>query len=150
MSYQSPEVKLRALAIQNAALQADLGGSNPSTFRWFNEQLVQNLIGKVALGACVTVTRPSTVRTFNQGGPIPMSQPRLQIDVYDLDSETCRSVANDVAQFMATVNLANGLTTQGPCYLLNQFQKMIPNPSSPSGPVWRQCMDFRVFNDEAT
>lgn len=148
MSYTSPEVKLRALAVQNAALQADLGGSSLSTFRWYNEQLTQNTIARVANGACVTVTRPSTIRQYNQGGIMPLSQPRFQIDVYDLDSETARKVANDLIQFMATVNLANALPNQTSCTMLNQMQRMLPNPSSPSGPVWVQMLDYRIYCNE--
>ncbi len=145
MSYMSPEVKLRALAIANATLQADLG-TNP--FRWFNQQLNQNTIGNVGNGACVTATRVGSIRNYNMGGLMPLSQPRLQLDVYDLDSETARSVAADVIAFMETANLSD-VYNHCVCYLTNQMQRMLPNPQSPAGPIWVQMLEYRIFNDEA-
>jgi hypothetical protein len=149
MSYRSPEVRLRALAMLNTVMLADFGNmSSPLIFRWYNQQLNQNQIGQLTPGSCITVTRVSTMRDYNMGGPMSLSQPRLQLDIYDLDSETCRRVADDVITFMATVNLADALTTHAPCILINQMQRMLPNPTSPAGPVWVQMLEYRIYNDE--
>jgi hypothetical protein len=157
MSYTSPELKLRTMAVQNATLQADLGGSNPATFRWYDRQLLQNEIGKlVGNGACVRVARVSTMRGMNQGGIQNLSWPRIQIDVLDFDAEKARSVANDVIDFMGTINLCTNQQfdspttsiTSNPSQLLNQRAGMIPNPQSPSGPIYVESLDFRIANIE--
>jgi hypothetical protein len=157
MSYTSAEVKLRTLALANATMQADLGGSNPSQFRWYNSQLLQNTIASiVAKGAAVTVNRVSVMRPNNQSGIAFFTQIRFQVDVYSLDSENARTVAEDVIQFIAGVDLCSLSQFQSPptqpvagaSVLLNQRQRMLPNPASPSGPIWTESMDFRVLNLE--
>lgn len=157
MSYSSPELKLRTLAVQNTTLQADLGGSNPATFRWYDRQLLQNEIGKLlANGACVRVMRVGTLRGANMGGIMNLSAPRLQIEVLDFNAEKARSVANDVINFLATINLCSNdqfgspylSPSQNPCFVLSQRAGMIPNPASPSGPIYVESIDCRVWNRE--
>lgn len=157
MSYTSPEVKLRTLALLNARLQNDLGGATSDTFRWYNGQLKQNEIPKLVVpGTCVRLSRVSTLRELNQTGIMNLSWPRFQIEVLDLDSETARSVANDVIVFLETVDLCSNnefgspvlAARQNPCKLLNQIQTMITNPQSPAGPVWGQLLDIRIPNRE--
>lgn len=157
MSYTSPEVKIRTLALRNAQLQADLGGVTSDTFRWYNTQLKQNEIAKAVVpGTCVRLMRVSTLREMNQGGIMNLSWLRFQIEVLDLDSETARSVANDVIAFLGTVDLCSNnefgspllSPRQNPCRLLNQIQTVITNPQSPAGPVWGQLLDVRIPNRE--
>lgn len=154
MSYSSAELKLRTLAVQNTTLQTDLGGGDPTTFRWYDRQLLQNEIAKlVGNGACVRVRRVSTLRDANMGGIMNLCAPRLQIDVLDFDAEKARSVANDVIEFMGTVNLCSAdqfespqvSPTQNPCFLLSQRADMIANPQSKSGPIYVESLDFRVW-----
>jgi len=158
MPYTSAELKLRTLAVQDPAMQADFGGSDPSTFRWYDETLLQNQIGKLLVtGACATVKRVSTIRQGNQGGIGNLSWPLIQIDVYDRVSEQARIVAEDVISFMQGVDLAsNGQfesprtgPAQNPSVLLNQRQGALQGPQSPGGPVFYQSMDFRIANQES-
>lgn len=157
MPYSSPELKLRTLALSDATMQADFG-SDPTTFRWYDEQLNQNQIGKLlTAGACARVHRISTIRQGNQGGIGNLSWPLIQIDVLDRVSEQARVVANDVIDFMQGVDLSTnsqfGSPVTGPranpTVLLNQRQGMIVGPQSPGGPVYFQSMDFRIANLEA-
>lgn len=154
--FTSAEVKLRTLAQQNAALVADLGSSTPPTFRWFNRQLMQNVVAEVTPGTCVRVTRVSTRRGNNQSGTMNLTAIRFQIDVLDLDSETARDVANDVINFLGTVNLCTNQQfnspptsiSSNPFDLLNQRAGMIPNPQNPNGPVYVESLDIRILNRE--
>jgi len=153
-AFTSAEVKLRTLAQSNAALQATLG-TNP--FRWYNRRLQQNVVAEVAPGACVRVTRVTTMRELNQGGIMNLTAIRFQVDCLDLDSETARAVANDVIDFMGTINLCTNQQfdspvtsiSSNPTRLLNQTARMIPNPSNPNGPVYVESLDFRVWNIES-
>lgn len=156
MPYSSAELKLRTLASGDATMQADFG-TDPSTFRWYDEQLNQNQIGNLlAAGACARVKRISTIRQGNQGGIGNLTWPLIQIDVLDRIAETARSVANDVIEFMQAVDLSSGSQFGSPvtgprqstAVLLNQRQGMIVGPQSPGGPVYFQSMDFRIPNLE--
>lgn len=155
MLYSSPEFKIRELAKSDATMQADFG---VVPFRWYDEQLEQNQIGKLLTnGACARVVRVSTIRQGNQGGIGNLSWPLIQIDVLDRVSEQARVVANDVINFMQSVDLcSNGQfespktgPAQNPTVLLNQRQGMITGPQSPGGPVYFQSMDFRIANNES-
>lgn len=155
MPYSSPEFKIRELAKSDATMQADFG---VVPFRWYDEQLEQNQIGKLLTnGACARVVRVSTIRQGNQGGIGNLSWPLIQIDVLDRVSEQARVVANDVINFMQSVDLcSNGQfespktgPAQNPTVLLNQRQGMITGPQSPGGPVYFQSMDFRIANNES-
>lgn len=155
-TYTSPELKLRTLASRDATMQADFG-SDPSTFRWYDETLLQNQIGKLLVtGACARLVRISTIRQGNQGGIGNLTWPLIQIDVLDRVSETARVVANDVIEFMQGVDLSTnsqfGSPVTGPranpSVLLNQRQGVLNNPQSPGGPVYFQSMDFRIANAE--
>ncbi len=156
MPYSSPELKLRTLATRDATMQADFG-SDPSTFRWYDETLKQNQIGNLlANGACARVVRVSTIRQGNQGGIGNLAWPLIQIDVLDRVSEQARIVANDVIEFMQAVDLStdnqfNSPVTgarQSTAVLLNQRQGVMQGPQSPGGPVFFQSMDFRIPNAE--
>ena len=156
MSYTSAQVKLRTLAQQNAALVADLSGSLPSpAFRWFNRQLWPGEVAKnAANGTCVTCTQAGSIRQGNQSGIGNLEWPRLTLTVYDLDSEKARSVTNDLINFMETVDLCSDAQfgspvvapNQNPVTFLGQRDTMVPNPQSPSGPVYAVHSDFRVGN----
>lgn len=158
MGYTSAQVKLRTLAQQNAALVTDLGATGPLPavpFRWFNRQLQPGEVAnKVAGGTCVTCTQAGNIRQGNQSGIGDLEWPRLTLTVYDLDSETARAVAEDIVQFMLTVDLCSNnqfespVTSipQNPVTYLGQRDGMIPNPQSPSGPVYAVHTDYRVGN----
>ncbi len=156
MSYTSAQVKLRTLAQQNAALVADLSGVLPSPqFRWFNRQLWPGEVAKnAANGSCVSCTQAGNIREGNQSGIGNLEWPRLTITVYDLDSEKVRSVTEDVIKFMETVDLCSNAQfgspvvapNQNPVTFLGQRDGMVPNPQSPSGPVYALHTDFRVGN----
>ena len=156
MNFTSAQIKLRTLAQQNAALIAALSGSLPSpTFRWFNRQLWPGEVSKqVGNGTCVTCTQAGNIRLNNQSGIQNLEWPRLTLTVYDLDSETARSVSNDIVNFMLTVDLCSNAQfgspqvtpNQNPVNYLGQRDGMIPNPQSPSGPVYSCHTDFRVAN----
>jgi YVTN family beta-propeller protein len=155
-SYTSAQVKLRTLAQMNAALVADLSGAPPqSPFRWMNRQLQPGEVAnKVSAGTCVTCTQAGNIRQGNQSGIGNLEWLRLTVTVYDLDSETARSVSNDVINFMETVDLCSNdqfaspptSASQNPVTYLGQRDGMIPNPQSPSGPVYAVHTDFRVAN----
>lgn len=156
MSYSSAELKIRTLASGDAIMQADFG-SDPSTFRWYDETLLQNQIGKLLTnGACARVVRISTIRQGNQGGIGNLTWPLIQIDVLDRVSEQARKVSEDVIAFMHGVDLTTnsqfGSPVTGPranpTVLLNQRQSVIQGPQSPGGPVFIQSMDFRIANAE--
>ena len=156
MGYTSAQVKLRTLALQNAPLIAELSGTLPSPqFRWFNRQLWPGEVAKiVGNGTCVSCTQAGNIRQGNQSGIGNLEWLRLSICVYDLDSETARSVANDIVNFMETVDLCSNAEfqspvtapNQNPVTYLGQRDGMIPNPQSPSGPVYAVHTDFRVGN----
>jgi hypothetical protein len=153
-TFTSAEIKLRTLALQNAALQNALGGSTPSNFRWFNRQLEQNDIARGL--SCVRLLRVSTVQNSNMGGIMNLSLIRFQIDAMDFDSETARQLAQNIKDFMGTVNLCSGgqfnsplvSPNQNPCFLSNQVAGMIPNPQSRSGPIYYERLEFLVYNRE--
>jgi hypothetical protein len=158
MGYTSAQVKLRTLAQQNAALIADLGTTQPLPaiqFRWFNRQLMPGEVAnKVAGGTCVSCTQSGDIRQGNQSGIGNLEWPRLTLTVYDLDSETARSVTNDLVNFMETVDLCSNAQfgspqvapNQNPVTFLGQRDGMLPNPQSPSGPVYAVHTDFRCAN----
>lgn len=156
MGYTSAQVKLRTLARQNAPLVMALSGTLPSpTFRWLNRQLWPGEVAKMTgNGTCVTCTQAGNIRQGNQSGIGNLEWPRLTLTVYDLDSEKARSVSNDVINFMETVDLCSSAQfgspvtapNQNPVTFLGQRDGMIPNPQSPSGPVYAVHTDFRVGN----
>lgn len=158
MSYTSAQVKLRILAQQNAALIADFAATQPLPavqFRWFNRQLLPGEVSnKVAGGTCVSCTQAGNIRQGNQSGIGNLEWLRIQLTVYDLDSETARSVSNDIVNFMETVDLCSNVQfgspvlspSQNPVTYLGQRDGMIPNPQSPSGPVYAVHTDFRIGN----
>jgi len=156
MAYTSAQVKLRILAQQNTALLAVLSGTLPQApFRWFNRQLQPGEVSKVVgNGTSVTCRQAGNIREGNQSGIGNLEWLRLQLTVYDLDSEKARSVANDVINFMETVDLCSNAQfgspvvapNQNPVSYLGQRDGMIPNPQSPSGPVYSVATDFRVGN----
>ena len=155
-SYMSPELKIRTLALADDTMLSDFG-EDPTTFRWYDRQLVQNEIGKLLkAGACARVRRISTIRETNQSGIMNISRPRIQIDVLDREAETARVIANDVILFMMKIDLCSlgqfqspyvG-PRQNPVILLNQLARMITGPQSPGGPVYIETLDFRVANRE--
>lgn len=142
--------------MQNPAMIAALSGELPSSpFRWMNRQLQPGEVAnKVAGGTCVTCTQTGNIRQGNQSGIGNLEWPRLTLTVYDLDSETVRSVTNDLINFMETVDLCSTAqfgspqlpAPQNPVSFLGQKDTMIPNPQSPSGPVYGLLTDFRVGN----
>ena len=159
MIFQSAELKLRNLAAQNAQLVADLTWPNTKgdpLFQWFDRQVVQGDLGKPSDGRyCVTVQRISSgPRVSNMGSPnTPLSQPRFQINIVGYNSETIRSIANDIVLFMNSISLAwdgyyqSPVTgpSQNPCFLLNERAGMLPQLQPPAY-VWTQ--DWRVYNRE--
>lgn len=158
MAYTSILEKLRVLAQQNTALIADLQATVPLPavpFRWFDRQLQPgNVANNVGAGTCVAAMRVSTLRNANMGGIMNLEFVRVQITVYDMDSSKASNVANDVVEFMRTISLcSNGqfqspytAPSQNPNFLLNQRQGMVPNPQSPSGPIYTEVLDFRCYN----
>ena len=156
MPYTSAQVKLRTLAQMNATMQADFAGTLPnSPFRWMNRQLQPGEVAdKVKGGTCLTCTQAGNIRQGNQSGIGNLEWLRLTLTVYDLDSETARSVTNDVINFLLTVDLCSNAQfgspvtqpNQNPVTFLSQRDGMIPNPQSPSGPVYACHTDFRVAN----
>lgn len=158
MAYTNILEKIRVLAAQNAALVADLGSTQPPpavSFRWFDRELAPNIVAdQMAGGTCVTAIRVSTLRGANMGGIMNLENVRVQIKVYDLDSNVAASVANDVVVFMGTINLCSLnqfqspvlAISQNPNFLLNQGQGMVANPRSKSGPIYTERLDFRCWN----
>ncbi len=155
-AYVSVEKKLRDLATANTTMQADFG-SDPTTFRWYDRQLLQNEIGKLlTAGACARVRRISTIRTQNQSGISYLTWPRIQIDILDRVAEQARVVANDVIEFIRGVDLTNpgayASPVTGPrqsaAVLLNQTADVIVGPQSPGGPVYFERLEFRIANSE--
>jgi hypothetical protein len=159
MSAPSCELKLRTLALGNAALVTALSftaGNGQQVFSWFDRQLAQGDIGAPADNrTCVMVQRVSTARQpyYNQGGITPLSTPRLQITVIDYNAERARQVAALVSQFMATISLCDAgefsspvtSPSQNPNFLLNERAGMLPQLSPPA---YTEIQDWRVFNRE--
>jgi|SRR5580700_1145405 hypothetical protein len=161
VTYTSPEIKIRTLAALNATMQADFynNGFLPKipAFRWYNQQLQPGTVANnMGAGPCVTVERVSTTRAMNMGGIMNLSLNRIMIKVYDLDSEDARRKANDIVNFMGTIDLCSqaqfqspvGSISQNPSLFVGQRQELLPNPQSPSGPIWVQVLDFKVYNRE--
>jgi hypothetical protein len=158
MAYTDILTKLRVLAQQNAALQTDLAATQPLPavpFRWFDRQLQPgNVANNVGAGTCVAAMRVSTVRQTNMGGIMNLELARVQVTVYDMDSVKAANVANDVVEFMRTISLCSLgqfqspylAPNQNPNFLLNQRQGMVPNPQSPSGPIYTEVLEFRCYN----
>ncbi len=159
MGFQSAELKLRNLAAQNAQLIADLTWPNTHgdpIFQWMDRQVVQGDLGKPSDGRyCVTVQRISSgPRVSNMGSPnTPLSQPRFQINIVGYNSETLRSIANDIVLFMNSISLAwdgyyqSPVTrpSQNPCFLLNERSGMLPQLQPPA---YVHTQDWRVYNRE--
>lgn len=140
------ETKIRTLASADTALQTYFGAG---PFRWFNRILEQ---GYISQGPCAVATRISTTRMYTQDGLNEMSVPRIQIDVYDLDSQRCSAAATAIIAFMSTVNLASDgaasppiTTDQNPTFLENQRSILEPrtNPR-----VFREMLEYRMYNLE--
>lgn len=143
----SCELKLRSLAIADATMLADFGP--PTAFRWFDRQLVQGDIGAPAdAKTCVTVQRVSTIRQYNQGGLMPLSQPRFQINVVSYSAERARQVAADVATFFGRIDLTDAgdfTSVHAPAFLLNQRPGMLVNVTPPA---YVETLDYRIYNRE--
>lgn len=156
MSYTDAKVKLRELALLDATLQARFGGGTPPkpVFRWFDRQIAQNVVAdRVAGGTCVAVTRVGTIRGMNQGGVMNLEAPRIQFLVYDLISQNAADAAEEIIAFMGTINLCVEQVSSpvipissNPNIFLSNIDGMVPNPQSPSGPIYTQVVDFRVYN----
>ncbi len=156
MSYTDAKVKLRELALLDATMQARFGGGTPPkpVFRWFDRQLVQNVVAdRVAGGTCVSVTRVGTIRGMNQGGVMNLESPRIQFTVYDLESQNAADAAEEIITFMGTINLcveqiSSPVTaiSSNPNTFLGNLDGMLSNPQSRSGPIYTQVVDFRVYN----
>jgi len=147
MSFQSAELKIRDLASANTTLQADLG---TAPFRWFDRQIAQ---GQANNGPCVSVQRISTVRAYNQGGLMPLSAIRLQINIVSYSAETARQVAADVAAFMATFDLTNPGAYASPVYASNHTPNFLVNERAGmfyqlQPPAYVETQDWRIYNVE--
>ena len=156
MSFTSPQVKLRTLALLDAQMQVDFGGGQPPlpAFRWFNRQMIPSVVAdEVKGGTCVMVMAVGTVRNMNQGGVMNLEAPRMQFTIADLESEKARTAAEDLIAFMGRVNLcveqATSPVTQissNPNIFLNQREGMLVNPQSKGGPIYTEIVEFRVYN----
>jgi hypothetical protein len=136
----SAESKLRALAMTDPALVADLGPVG--AFRWMDRRLPQGLV--TASNACVVVQRISTITPYNQGGITPLTQVRLQIAVLSQNAESARAIAADVKAFLASVTLC-ATPFAAPNFLLNQRADLLPQLEPL---VYREILDYRVWNRE--
>lgn len=154
------EAKIRTLAQLDPTL-VSIFGSGP--FRWMDRRLQPGYVSK---GTCVRLRRISTVFGYTNApaGLMNLNQPRVQIDVLDLDATTCRSAAQAVINWLGTVSFAetndfdSPATTppHSPNFLLNHRAGMeaqpeggTPTPStSNTGPVYVETLDYRIYNLE--
>ena len=136
----SCESKIRALAMLDPALVADLGP--PDAFRFFDRRLPQGQL--TAANACVVAQRVSTIIPYNQGGITPLTQIRIQIAVLSQNAENARRIAADVKAFFASVTLC-ATERSAPNFLLNQRADVLPQLEPL---VYREILDYRVWNRE--
>jgi hypothetical protein len=152
------ENKLRTLAGLNSTLQAALG-SNP--FRWCDRALTQGYLPKTrgAMAPCggtssVSNRRISTIPMYRQSGLGELEQIRFQIDVLDLDPDTCKQTAFAVIQFLGTVNLVTMQQLSSPPTTPNQFPSFLSNMRSgiepqPGVVVYVESVDAVCYNSTA-
>lgn len=136
--------------MQDATLRAYLYNPADNTFRWFDTQLPPGYINQ---GTCVTVRQVSTVPLYAQGGRLATDQPRVQIDVRDLDSPKAKKVAGAINDWMGTVSFMDSNQFDSPPtsppkvanFLLNQRSSQDFNVTPT--PAWVETMDWRCFNN---
>ena len=151
------EEKLTLLAPHEATLQTYFGAP-PATFRCFERQLPQKVIQQ---GPCLTFRRVSSVHMYSQTvGLIPMTQPRMQFDVWVSPRYTNQSTVvaraardavinwlNTQVSFADPNNFASPATTPPhfPNFLLNTRAGMEVE-SDP--PAYVETFDVRIYNLE--
>jgi hypothetical protein len=148
------EAKLRTLAQQDAVLQTYFFTNGQ--VRWFDRQLQPNylLVGR----SCVRVLRISTSRLYSHETADQRSQNRMafvrfQIDVLDFDAERCRSAADAVLDWLATIDLSSNAQfgspvtspTRHPNAVLNQRAGM---DYKLQPPAYVEMLDVRILNLE--
>ena len=146
------ELRLYTLAAASPALQAVFG---TAPFRWYDTQVQQGTIvpGDDTQPAAARLLRVSTIRSYEQAGLQPLSEPRFQLDVLHPLAETARAAAAAVIAFLGTVDLAGAyqfgspVTTppQFPCFVISQRGGLAPEFEPP---VYVQSIDFRLYNRE--
>ena len=150
MSWTPLLEKMRLLAMADPTLQGYLYNASNNTFRWFDTQLQPGYINQ---GTCVTVRQVSTVPIYANSGMLATDQPRVQIDVRDLNSNQAKVVAKAVddwlqgVSFMTTNQFESPPTTpnQFPNFKLSQrnWQDFDVRPT----PAWVETLEYRVFNN---
>ena len=143
----SCEKRMRELAMADAGLMALLG-SNP--FRWFDRQLPPGYIEK---GACMRVTRVSSVSNYVQEGPLALEMIRFQFDAIDFEAEVARDLARALGDWFTTVSFMSdaqflsppATPINYPNFQLNQ-RSSIERPET--GAIYYvESQDWRVFNN---
>ena len=142
--------KIRLLAMADATLRGYLYNSVNGTFRWFDTQLQ---LGYIMQGTCVTARQVSTVPMYAQGGRLATDQPRVQIDVRDLDSTKAKKVAAAIDDWLGTVSFMSDAQFTSPpttppnfaCFKLNQrsSEDFAVQPI----PAWIETLEYRIFSN---
>jgi hypothetical protein len=142
--------KMRALAAMDATLQSYLYNAANNTFRFFDTQMPP---GYIQQGTCVTARQISTVSMYAQNGRLATDQPRVQIDVRDLDSAKAKKVAAAIDDWLGTVSFMSDAQFTSPpttppnfaCFKLNQrsSEDFAVQPI----PAWIETLEYRIFSN---
>jgi hypothetical protein len=142
--------KIRTLAAQDATIQEYCLGSN-GTLRWFDTQIPK---GYIYQGTCVTVQQINDVLTYVQPGPLAMDQVRVQVNIWDLNSASAKTLANYLVMawfpsvsFMSDAQFQSPPTTPPYCANFKLSQRGVIDYSVQPQPAWVETLDFRLFNN---
>lgn len=150
------ENKIRFLALRSATLQGYFG-SGP--FRWFDRQVqpgyMPSVRGAAAAGggsSCLRNRRISTINDYIMTGPSTLEKIRFQLDVLDLDPDTCKAATFAVMDFIGTINLVTGQQFGSPVTTPRQWPNFVSNMRSglepqPGPPIYVESIDLIVFNE---
>ena len=142
--------KMRLLAMQSSALQAYLYNPVNNTFRFFDTQMPPGYINQ---GTCVTARQISTVPMYAQSGRLATDQPRVQIDVRDLESAKAKTVAAAVDDWLGTVSFMDSAQFDSPPSTPPSFPNFKLNQRSSQDftvqptPPWVETLEWRIFNN---
>ena len=142
--------KMRTLAMADATLRGYLYNSLNSTFRWFDTQLQPNYIQQ---GTCVTARQISAVSINAQKGRLATDQPRVQIDVRDLDSAKAKKVAAAIDDWLGTVSFMSNAQFISPPTTPPNFPNLKLNQRSSQDfdvqptPAWVETLEYRIFSN---
>ncbi len=94
------------------------------------------------------------MRTYSQTGLQNLSQPLMQIDVMDLDSETCITARDAVISWLGRVDFSTSEQFDSPTTTPQHFPNFVVNQRSgleyqTDVPIPVETIDVRIYNLES-